>query len=406
MASANDAYNLLSTEAMANPYPVYDRLRRESPVHWSEPLQVWILSRHDDVVAASLDTRLSSDRMEQFSHHQLQSTDLRIVADFLRIANSTMLTKDIPQHARLRKMASESFTRRALEAFRPVVQKVVDDLVEHIQPRGGMDLVADFAQPLPANVIAEMFGIPAADRANFQRWSDDTARFFGGTLGDIMEDAQRANDSVRNLEEYFLHLIARRRREPGTDLMSLLIANQDQGRWDAQELSAQCILILAAGHVTTIDQIGNGVHALLQHPDQLHKLRAHPELIHTAVEEVLRYDSSVPFIHRVARQEIEIRGQRILPGHIVFLGLASANHDPEHFPEPEVFDITRAPTRHLAFGHGGHLCLGAELARRELEIGLSTVFQRLPGLQYGAQPAELRHESLMFRGFKSMPLVF
>jgi cytochrome P450 PksS len=254
--------------------------------------------------------------------------------------------------------------------------------------------------------MAEMFGIPAQDREHFQRWSDDTARFFGGTFGDIAEDACRANNGARHLEDYFLQLMSLRRREPGSDLMTLLLGNQEQGRWDAHELSAQCVLILAAGHVTTIDQIGNGVHALLTHPDQLRRLRARPALIHAAVEEVLRYASSVPFIHRVAREDLEMRGQRIAQGQVVFLGLASANHDPAHFPDPDVFDITRTPTRHLAFGHGAHLCLGAELARRELEIGLRTLFDRFPGLQFAARPPELRHESLMFRGFKSMPLVF
>ena len=269
-----------------------------------------------------------------------------------------------------------------------------------------MDLVADFAQPLPAIVIAEMFGIAPEDRESFQHWSDDIAKFFGGTFGNIEEDGHRANDAVVKLEQHFLRLIALRRQTPGTDLMSHLIANQEQGRLDAEELTAQCVLILAAGHVTTIDQMCNGVHTLLKHPDQLQKLREQPELIHLAVEEILRFDSSVPFIHRIAREALEIRGHLIAKGQVVFLGLGAANHDPEQFREPERFDITRQPNKHIAFGVGPHLCLGAELARRELGLGLATLFRRHPGLRFAEQPPELRYDSLIFRGFKSIPLVF
>jgi len=406
MTNNVEAYNLVSPEALANPYPVYDELRRESPVHWSDGLRAWILSCYDDVMAALHDPRLSSDRIQQFATHQLRDLDLSIVADFLRIATRMMALQDMPQHTRLRKMASESFTRRALEAFRPAVQQVVDVLLDRVQLQHRMDLVADFAQPLPAMVIAEMFGIPSDDREDFQRWADDVIRFFGGTFGDVQEDARRANAGAFNLERYFLDLMAQRRREPGHDLMSLLLTHQEQGLWDEQDLSAQCVMILVGGHVTTIDQLCNGAHAFLKYPDQLQQLRERPELLPAAVEEVLRYDTSVPFIHRIAQENLMIRDRRIAKGQFVFLGLASANHDPAQFSNPERFDITRAPNKHVAFGHGPHLCLGGELARRELEIGFGTLFQRLPGVQFAAQPAELRCESLLLRGFKSMPLVF
>jgi pimeloyl-[acyl-carrier protein] synthase len=405
-ATTRQAYNLLTPEALANPYPVYERLRHEDPVHWSEMLQVWMLTRYDDVVAVLHDPRVSADRMEQFATHQLRGLDLRIVADYLRVANRGMLMKDIPLHARLRRIASESFTKSALDIWRPIVQKVAEELLDRVQTMGRMDLVADFAQPLPAIVMAEMFGIAPEDRESFQHWSDDIAKFFGGTFGNIEEDAHRANDAVVKLEQHFLKLIALHRQTPGHDLMSHLIATQEQGRLDAEELTAQCMLILVAGHVTTIDQIGNGVHTLLKHPHELQKLREQPELIHAAVEEILRFDSSVPFIHRIAREDLEIRGYRIAKGQVVFLGLASANHDPEQFSKPEQFNITRQPNKHLAFGVGPHLCLGAELARRELGLGLATLFRRYPGLRFADHPPELRCDSLMLRGFKSMPLAF
>ena len=209
------------------------------------------------------------------------------------------------------------------------------------------------------------------------------------------------------LEQHFLNLIAMRRKNPNDDLMSHLIMNQEQGRLDAEELTAQCVLILVAGHVTTIDQISNGTYALLKHPDQVKRIREQPDLLNSAVEEILRYDSSVPFIHRVAKEDVEVRGRRITKGQVVFLGLAAANRDPEQFPEPDRFDIARQPNKHVAFAVGPHLCLGAELARRELALGVAGLCNRFPKLQFTTnQPPEPRCDSLMFRGFKSMPLTF
>jgi cytochrome P450 PksS len=400
------AYNLLTPEARLNPYPVYDLLRKEDPVHWSESLQVWILTRYDDVMAALRHPALSSDRLKQFAAHQLQGLNLSLVSDFLRVANRMMIIKDVPEHTRLRRMASESFTKSALDVWRPIVQKVVDELLIQIEAKGHMDLVTDFAQPLPALVIAEMFGIAREDRDNFQRWSDDISKFWGGSFGNIEEDGRRANEAMVKLEQHFLTLIAKCRQEPSHDLMSHLIGNQEEGRLDAEELTAQCVLILVAGHVTTIDQISNGVYALLQHPDQWNALRDNPSLISSAVEEILRYDSSVPFIHRVAKENVEIRGQQIAKGQVVFIGLAAANRDPEQFPDPHRLDIARQPNKHVAFAVGPHLCLGAELARRELALGLLGLARRFPALRFRTTPPERRYDSLMFRGFKSMPLTF
>lgn len=400
------SHNLLTPEARANPYPVFERLRREDPVHWSEMLQVWILTRYDDVMAALRNPALSSDRLKQFAAHQLHGLDLNIVKDFLRVANRMMIIKDLPLHTRLRRMTSESFTKSALDVWRPIVQKVVEGLLDRVQASGRLELVSDFAQPLPALVIAEMFGIAEADRDDFQRWSDDISKFWGGSFGDIEEDGRRANEGMVRLEQHFLSLINDRRQHPGDDLMSHLIVNQEQGRLEAEELTAQCVLILVAGHVTTIDQMSNGVYALLKHPEEYRRLWDQPDLIGSAVEEILRYDSSVPFIHRVAKEDVEVRGRRIAKGQVVFLGLAAANRDPEQFPNPDRLDIARQPNKHVAFAVGPHLCLGAELARRELAVGLSGLCRRFPDLRFTSEPPEPRCDSLMFRGFKSMPLAF
>ena len=404
--SSTQQYNLRTTEARTNPYPVYASLRKDDPVHWSELLQAWVLTRYDDVLAALRDPALSSDRLKQYAAHQLHGLNLEIVADYLRVANRMMIIKDVPMHTRLRRMASESFTKGALDVWRPIVQKVVDRLLDQIHRAGRMDLVSDFAQPLPALVIAEMFGVAEEDRDSFQRWSDDISKFWGGSFGNIEEDGRRANEGMVRLEEHFLNIIRMRREKPGDDLMSHLILNQEKGRVDAEELTAQCVLILVAGHVTTIDQISNGIHALLTYPDEMHKLREQPGLINSAVEEILRFDSSVPFIHRVAKDDVEIRGRRIEKGQVVFFGLAAANHDPEQFADPDRLDIARQSNKHVAFAVGPHLCLGAELARRELALGLAGLCSRFPKLRFANEPPERRYDSLMFRGFKSMPLVF
>jgi cytochrome P450 PksS len=255
-------------------------------------------------------------------------------------------------------------------------------------------------------VIAEMFGVAKEDQESVQRWSDDISKFWGGSFGNIEEDGRRANEGMVRLEQHFLNLIESRRHHPGHDLMSHLIVNQEQGRLDAEELTAQCVLILVAGHVTTIDQMSNGVYALLKYQDQWALLREQPELLTSAVEEILRFDSSVPFIHRVAKDDLEIRGRRIAKGQVVFLGLAAANRDPEQFADPDRFDIARQPNKHVAFAVGPHLCLGAELARRELAVGLGGLSMRFPGLRFTDEAPEPRCDSLMFRGFKTMPLRF
>jgi cytochrome P450 PksS len=288
-----------------------------------------------------------------------------------------------------------------------MVQAVVDRLLDKVLGAGRMDVAADFAQPLPALVIAEMFGIPAGDRHLFQEWSDALARFFGGTLGDPEQAARAANGAVVHLERYFLDLLAERRTDPSDDLMTLLLAGQAEGRLSAEEVCSQCILFLVAGHVTTIDQMTNAVHAFLRHPDLVGRLRDDPSLLGSAVEEVLRYDPAVPFIHRIAAADVEIGGKRIRKSQVVYLGIAAANRDPAAFPDPDRFDIARAENRHVAFAVGPHVCLGAGLARRELEVGLATLFRRLPSLRLDEEsPPRRRCESLVFRGFASLPVVW
>ena len=404
MVSSSSLPLLADPQALIDLYPLLAHLRLEAPVLWIEPLSAWMVTRYEDVVAAFRNPALSSQRMDLIVRFQLRGSDPQLAKEFERIGNQQMLFRDGAEHHRLRVLGNRGFTPSMLDRARPIIQRTVDRLLEGLPESAKFDLVADFAQPLPALVIAELFAIPEKDRSDFQDWSDAIAQFFGMSLGDP-EQAARASDAAAvKLEAYFLALLEERRHKPGDDLMSLLLAGQSEGKLRPEEVSAQCILLLAAGHVTTIDQMANGVNAFLDFTDEWERLRSEPALLPSAVEEALRFDSAVPLVHRICRAETQIRGQTILPGQGVYLSTAAANRDPDIFAEPDRFDIARADNRHISFGVGPHVCLGAGLARRELEIGFSALSRRFPQLRRGAEPARRRCESLIFRGFHSLPV--
>lgn len=392
--------------ALTELYPLLARVRAEEPVHFAPQLNGWVTTRYADAVAALRDPALTSQRLALIVQYQLRHSDPAIAKDFERICFQQMLFRDGGAHHRLRVLGNRGFTPSVLDRARPMIEGVVNDLLDKVQARGHMDAIADFAQPLPAVAIAELFGIPASDRDLFQTWSDDVAKFFGGTHGDPATDGRACNDGALALEDYFLRLIETRRGAPGHDLVSLLIAGQAEGKLSAAEVCAQCILILIAGHVTTIDQMGNALSAFLHHPAQWERLRADPALIGSAVEEAIRYDPAAPFTHRIALRETQIGGKTVAPGDVVYVGLAAGNRDPAAFANPDTFDIARAPNEHLSFAVGPHVCLGAGLARRELAIGLAALARRMPHLRPATEPPRRRCESLVFRGFHSLPVAF
>ena len=399
-------FEFADLDALTALYPLLAKVRAEDPVHWSPQLNGWVTTRYADAAAALRDPALSSQRLALIVQYQLRHSDPAVAKDFERVCHQQMLFRNGSEHHRLRVLGNRGFTPSMLDRARPMVERVVNDLLDKVQASGRMDAIADFAQPLPAVAIAELFGIPAADRDMFQKWSDDVAKFFGGTHGDPAADGRAANDGMRALEDYFLRLIGQRRTDPGHDLVSLLLAGQAEGKLSAEEVSAQCILILIAGHVTTIDQMGNAISAFLHHPDQWRRLRDDPTKIASAVEEAIRYDTAAPFTHRIAVKETRIGDKTIKPGEVVFVGLAAGNRDPAAFADPDVFDTARADNNHLSFAVGPHVCLGAGLARRELAIGLAALAKRMPNLRPAAEAPKRRCESLVFRGFYTLPVEF
>jgi cytochrome P450 PksS len=397
---------LANPTALADPHPVFHRMRREEPVHYSRVLEAWLVTRYDDVLRGLRDPRLSSDRIPSILDAQVAASDRGTVKDFERTRRAMMVNMDGSAHLRLRRLVNPAFSPAAIDTARPMIQTAVDQLVDGAGASTRLDIVSDYAAPLPTLVICEMLGIPEDDQLSLRRWSDGAAKLMGATHGASSSEASAANDAVLFLERYFLRLIEERRRNPGDDLLSLLIRGEKEGRMTAEELSAQCQMLLVGGHLTLIDQLSNAVHAFLRHPEQLRKLRLEPGLIGPALEEVLRYDPPLTFIHRVAAADLGIGGARVSRGERVLLALAAANRDPEAFTDPDAFDIERAENRHLAFGSGPHACSGGGLARLELEIALRTLFRRLPGLTLDpADPPRRRSGSLMFRGFQTLPVL-
>jgi pimeloyl-[acyl-carrier protein] synthase len=395
------AFNPLSPALRRDPYRIYRHLHEKDPVHRSELLKGLVLTRHADVSMVLRDARfrVSNDNLEQDPFAaQRQSSP------YAKWFQKSLLELDPPVHTRLRSLVSRAFTPRAIEAMRPRIAAIVDELLDAVAQRGHMDLITDLAYPLPVTVIAEMLGVPAEDRDHFKRWSDD----LGAALDPILtpEVLKRADRSTLELQEYLAGIVAARRRQPREDLISALIAVQEQGdTLSDEELYATCMLLLAAGNETTTNLIGNGMLALLRNPDQLQRLREDPCLIEPAVEELLRYDSPVQMTGRIATEALEIGGKPVKKGEFVITLLGAANRDPEQFPNPDRLDIARTPNRHVSFGMGIHFCLGAPLARVEGAIAINALVSRLPGMRL-TQSNPAWRKTILLRGLTSLPVTF
>ena len=391
-------FNPMAPEFVADPYPTYHRLRTEDPVHES-PLGFWVLTRYEDVAGILRDPRFAKEPM------------VAAVAQRMGVQTATiglsMLDRDPPDHTRLRGLTSKAFTPRVVEGLRPRVQEIVDGLLDRVERAGQMDLIEEFAYPIPVNVICELLGVPIEDHERFKGWSLDLARGLDSImLGPDSEVARRSGRAREGLTEYMRGLIALRRAAPRADLLSALIAAEEAGdKLSEPELVATCILLLIAGHETTVNLIGNGVLALLRHPEQLRLLREQPTLIGTAVEELLRYDGPVQRTARTPTEAVTIGGRTIPAGEIVMPFIGAADRDPAQFRDPDGLDITRTENRHVAFGLGIHFCLGAPLARIEGQIAINTLAKRLPHLALAVDHPEYRM-SLTLRGLAALPVTF
>jgi pimeloyl-[acyl-carrier protein] synthase len=413
LGKGNDAwtkYDLRTPEATVDPYPIYARMLSEAPVHWSQGMGGWVVARYDDVTGFLRDPRLSANRFAPLAKLLPERTRLRM-APVLETASRWTALLDPPEHTRLRGMTQKGFSPRVLAALRPRIQKLTDELLDGVQTRNQtgrtMDLIADFALPLPAMVIAELLGAEAEDFPRFTAWSDVIVKLFSvSEFTDEFIDA--LNRPFLEMREYLHGIIEDRRQVRRHDLISHLLDVQEQdASLSDQEMEAECILLLMAGHETTVNLIGTSTLALLRNPAEAQKLREDPSLMPKAVEEFLRYDGTVKWMTRMALEDIEIREARIEAGDLVVLLVGAANRDPIQFRDPDRLDVTRAEGRQLGFGHGVHVCEGAQLARMEMEIAMTTLLRRMPDLHLAVPVDALDWNSgSHLRSLKALPVTF
>src|SRR6266849_99684 len=380
MATDEALFNPLTPEFHANPYPFYQRMRETDPVHLS-PLGLWVLTRYDDCVTSLRDPRFGRDGFEAILAAQYGEE-----SETGRLPRS-MLFRDPPDHTRLRALVNRAFTPRVIEGMRGQIQAVVDRLLDQVERRGHMDVIGDLAYPLPVTVICDMLGVPVGDHEQMRDWSSDIIRSLDA-IGIPSDDSvvERGRVGRRGIADYFRALLPERRRHPRADLLSSLIAVEEQGdRLTEGELLATCVLLFIAGHETTVNLIGNGLLALLRHPAEVERLRREPALSGSAA--------------------VELGGKPIPKGAFVVTAIGAANRDPAHFPDPDRLDVARPDNRHIAFGFGIHFCLGAPLARVEGQLALGTLLRRMPRLLLADEALAWR-ESSTLRGLKALPVEF
>lgn len=387
---------------LADPFPLYARMRDEDPAHWSPRLKAWVLTRYEDVKRVCLDSSMSSDRLRPF-FATLPAPEAAKMAELARYLTLWMVFRDPPEHTRLRRLAAKVFNVRSINALRPNIESLTAWLLDPLSERQEFDFIGDFAMPLPALVIMDMLGAPREELARLKRLSDEMALFIGSAR-DAPEKYERAGAATREMADLFRELISARRAAPQRDLLSELVALDDGGdRLSDDELVATCILLLFAGHETTTHHLANGMRALLRFPAELEKLRANPALAPAAVEELLRYDGPIGAQVRIVQEAQTLHGKALKPGERVFLLMNAANRDPRAFVDPERLDLSRNGVPHLTFGFGAHLCLGFPLARLEGQVALPAVLARWRRLELASEATEWM-DSMVLRGMKAMPV--
>lgn len=384
--------NLFTPEFVQNPYPVYARMREEEPIAklmFPDGQFGWMITRYDDAVDVLKDNRFIKDITKVYG------------SEGQSIFTSNMLFADPPDHRRLRGLVQQGFTPKLIESMRGHIQQIADELLDAVEGRAEIELIDDYAFPLPIIVISEILGVPLEDRDKFRTWSNSIV---GASNSEFDDQVYR---HMQEFTEYLGRWFEKVRRDPGDDLISQLITAEEAGeRLSEQELYGVVSLLIIAGHETTVNLIGNGILSLLQHPEQLRLLRDDPSLIKGAIEEMLRYNGPVEFsTSRWAGEDLEFRGADMKRGDLVIVALDSADRDGSQFDDPDLFDITRERSRHLAFGHGIHMCLGAPLARLEGEIAVNTLLRRFPNIRLREDAGELEwRPGMIVRGVKEIPL--
>ncbi|MDF9539548.1 cytochrome P450 [Bacillus cereus] len=402
--SIEDGINLASAQFKEDAYEIYKESRKKQPILFVNQVEIgkeWLITRYEDALPLLKDNRLKKDWTNVFSQ------DIKNM--YLSVDNSDhltthMLNSDPPNHSRLRSLVQKAFTPKMIAQLDERIQRIADDLISNIERKGTLNLVDDYSFPLPIIVISEMLGIPKEDQAKFRIWSHAVI-----ASPETPEEIKETEKQLSEFITYLQYLVDIKRKEPKEDLVSALILAESEGhKLSARELYSMIMLLIVAGHETTVNLITNTVLALLENPNQLQLLKDNPKLIDSAIEEGLRYYSPVEVTTaRWAAEPFQIHHQTIQKGDMVIIALASANRDETVFENPEIFDITRENNRHIAFGHGSHFCLGAPLARLEAKIAITTLFNRMPELQIKGNREEIKwHGNYLMRSLEELPLTF
>jgi cytochrome P450 len=394
-------YQLLDPKILANPYPLFRRLRTEDPVHWDPFLHTWVVTRYADVLEVL--HRFSAERTH--TPEKLKAMGLSEMCPIAQLMVKQMLFMDPPQHTRLRKLASYAFTPARVAVLRDHIREIVNRLLDRVERRHRMDVIADLAEPLPAIVTAEMLGVPVSDWPRLKSWTADFAELLGNFQHNP-DQAPRMLRTVHDMTAYFYDSVRQQRTQSCDGLVqSLMTAEVDGDRLTDEEVVATCIVTMVGGQETTTNLIGNGVITLLGNPEEMNRLRADLSLVPSAVEEMLRYESPSQHTGRLAPVDTELGGKLIRQRQAVMAVMAAANRDPERFPDPDHFDIRRQDNRHLAFGYAAHFCFGAALARIEAQAAFEALMRRMPDLRLEPGPLAWRNNSGL-RGVTALNVAF
>lgn len=389
----------------ANPYPLYQRLRAGTPVVWNETTNSWLVSRYGDIVTLLNDPRVSSARVDA-TFRVLPDDVQRELEPLRRVLGQRMLLSDPPTHTRLKNLVMPAFAARMSERRRARIQEICDGFIDRLTTDGEFDIMRDVATPLPGWVTGDVLGVPVERQQQFAEWSHEQVRIYDrlGAIHDRVAVMRQGQASMLAMRAYLEEIIEQRRREPGDDVITMLVQAEEAGdRLTNDEMIAMVVAILVGGNNSTAHLIGNAVLTLLRHPDDLARLRDDPSLIRPAIEEVMRFESPVQSTSRVATEPIELGGQTIEPGSNIHVLLASGNRDESQFPAPDTFIIDRNPNRHLTFAHGPHYCLGTSLARTIAQTAVLTVVSRFPNLKLATDTPEW-NDGFSFRGLKALPV--
>jgi cytochrome P450 len=395
--------DLLDKEVVNNPYPYFHQLRKEDSIYWNERWNGWIFTRYHDINKLLMDPRFTSERIKPSKNMPEQM--VLDMASTYEVLSKWMVFSDPPNHTRIRMLVNKAFTPKAVEEMRPFMNEITDYLLQQVESTRKMDVIRDYAFLLPILVISKMLGLPDEDRDLLKQWSDDLLLLVFGAVKETNRH-ERAKNGMQQMVYYLENVVQARQKNPQNDLITSLVNAKERGdALSMGEVISTCTLLIFGGHETTTNLIANGLYSLLKNPDQLEKLRANPSLIHSAIEELIRFDGPSKAIMRIAKEDVEIEDKKIKKGQRVLFMQNAANRDPEVFENPDKLDITRQSNHHLGFGKGIHYCLGAPLARLESTVAINQVLKHLKNIRLERTDLEWQ-PNIISRALKQLPVIF